>query len=169
MKTVTRALAEQLLVGDPEGRVRKAERGNDYSIALDGVLPEEQRLSIDAACGRVSTMTEQTKRAETSLGAVEMRLLVALVLSFPYPVEGYQLLALWRSQSIVEAQEDLKSARQEEGAFARLMQPVSNSIETCNQHLLPPGIAISSFGEESYQLTSTQEQRSDLAAVEAGA
>src|SRR5216683_2235818 len=57
-----------------------------YLFKCEDLLPEGQRLAVDDYCGMVGVYREGITLKETALNTIEISVLTALVLSFPFAV-----------------------------------------------------------------------------------
>jgi hypothetical protein len=156
------ATAAEVLRLDALENIAKIGDGDDryYLFKLDDLLPEGQWLTINMG-GITRIRRDNSVLAEIQLDEREIYLVSALALSYPYAITAYQTLAFYEGQGVVEAQEKLETARQQERQ-KQVMQPVHEYITTCSRKLMSLGIEIHTIDQEEYQLQPGQREFAGL-------
>ena len=111
-----------------------------YLFTGEGLLPEGQRLAIDDEQRMVGVYQDDTLIQETQWRSIELFLLTALVLSFPYSISTSQIEALQQALAMLARGMDEMDAPSREGDPSLISVP--EMIAGCNRHLLSLGMAI---------------------------
>ncbi len=109
-----------------------------YLFTCEDLLSEGHRLAIDDRCGTIGVYANGTILKETAVETVEICVLTAFALSFPFPVSEPQIqdlsLILWMKEHEREA----ASSPYEE----HVMPSVYNLVAACNQKISTLGLVL---------------------------
>ena len=130
---------------DPNGRISRSEDRELYLFTCPGLLQEGQQIAIDEHQGTIGTYQDHTTLMGIRCNEMEISVLTALTLPFPYSVSQSQMQDLHtlyrRKQKDFEATNDPSDER---------FLP-SELVAACNERLRHLDIAIV-LNESAYQM-----------------
>lgn len=125
-----------------------------YLLRCEDLLPEGHQLAIDDCRGVVGVYRESTALKEIALSRIEIAVLTALALSFPFSVGEYQIQNIDRLYRMDE--QDLVTTPTT--GNEQCMNTVQDVVAACNRRLRPLDLAILSI-DAAYQLTTVSEEK----------
>lgn len=125
-----------------------------YLFRCEDLLPEGYKLAVDDRRGVVGVYREGTVLKETALSTMEIAVLTALVLSFPFSVGECQLQDIYKLYRTDEQALEMAPITGDE----RFMNPIQDLVAACNERLRSLSIAILLI-DAAYQLAAVSEEK----------
>jgi hypothetical protein len=125
-----------------------------YLFRCEDLLPEGYKLAVDDRRGVVGVYREGTVLKETALSTMEIAVLTALVLSFPFSVGECQLQDIYKLYRTDEQALQMAPITGDE----RFMNLIQDLVTACNERLRSLSIAILLI-DAAYQLAAVSEEK----------